>query len=153
MWRWIKTLGEQQKSNFIKVILRLPWDAHKRRGSQSSMEDGAGRPPLLSGSDGDRVCTLPQSVKISSQWYILHSFCTVYQGGYPQEQCCIGSRYTSITFRIRVQKKIRCLLFRELETLPPSMYMLRMALLIHVIIQVLNRGDLRLFKSVNKAKN
>jgi len=53
---------------------------------------------------------------------------------------------------ISVQKKIWCLLFRELETLPALMYILRMALLIRVIIKVLHRADLKFFKPVSKAK-
>lgn len=124
---------------------------YEQRGQRRAWKTMYTYSPLLL-HNGNHVYSFPQYVKISFQRYILHSFCIVYQGGYPQEQYYIGSRYTWITFRISVQKKLWCLLFRELEILPAQMYILRMALLIHDIIQVLNRADLKFFKSVNKAK-
>lgn len=104
-------------------------------------------------SNGNHVYLFPQYVK--DFLLVVHSALILYS---LPRRVSLGtilyrSRYTPITFRISVQKKLWCLLFRELETLPASMYILRMALLIRVIIKVLCRADLKFFKSVNKAKN
>lgn len=56
-------------------------------------------------------------------------------------------------FRISVQKKLWCLLFKgELEIIPALMYILNMALLIHVITKVLQRADLKVFQNCKQSK-
>lgn len=123
---------------------------YEQRGSKKGLEDNVYCPLLL---NNGKPCVLVPSV-CKDFLSVVHSALILYS--LPRRVSLGTILYRKQvyfdTFRISVQKKIRCLLFRELETLPALMCILRMALLIHVIIKVLNRADLKFFRSVNKAK-
>lgn len=94
-------------------------------------------------NNGNHVYLFPQYVK--DFLLVVHSALILYS--LPRRVSLGTILYRKQVYSDHIQDKcteeVWCLLFRELETLPALMYILRMALLIRVIIKVLNRAELK----------